>query len=182
MGKYGESVVYAGVAWVARKDGYYSNKYRGLLHRYMYEREVGPIPDGMQVHHKNHTKSDNRVDNFVLLRPGEHWHEHHDERGKDWHSKGGRATWERAQYRDLTCQRCGGTFRTRGTMRTIKYCSNACRDVAAPSRAREERVCCVCGDKFECPARRPTRTCSRRCTSVIAYQSRREGVRPDSGA
>lgn len=180
MGKHGESVTYDGVMWHPRGDGYYQNKHRGLLHRYMYTREIGPIPDGMQVHHKNHDKQDNRVSNFVLLRPGEHWQEHHGERGEDWHAKGGRATWERAQYRDFTCQRCGNAFRSRGTAEVVRYCSTACRDTA--SRAREERVCCVCGNTFECQARYSTRTCSRRCTSVHAYQSLRSRVRPDGGA
>lgn len=179
MGKYGDSVVYNGISWAPSADGYYRNGNYGLLHRHMYVREVGPIPDGMQVHHRNHVKSDNRADNFVLLRPGEHWHEHHDERGEDWHAKGGRATWDRAQYQDYVCQRCGESFRSRGTT-GARYCSQRCRDTA--SRAREERVCCVCGDTFECQVRYDTRACSRRCTSVLAYQSRRARLRPDGGA
>lgn len=179
MGKHGESIGYDGVLWHPRGDGYYQNKHRGLLHRYMYSREVGPIPAGMQVHHKDHDKRNNRISNFVLLRPGEHWHEHNGERGEDWHAKGGRATWERARYRDFTCQRCGNVFQSRGTS-GARYCSQRCREASAPSRAREERVCCVCGDTFECMARNPTRACSRRCTSVLAYQSRRARVRPDS--
>lgn len=178
MGKHGESIRYDGISWAPSADGYYRSSRHGLLHRYMYAREVGPIPAGMQVHHRNHDKRDNRISNFVLLGPGQHWHEHHGERGPDWHSKGGRATWDRAQYRDFTCQRCGGPFRSRG-MAGARYCSGACRDAAAPSRAREERVCCVCGDSFECPARRPTRTCSRRCTAAYVAQIKRSRVRPD---
>lgn len=179
MGKYGESVRYDGITWHAGPDGYYRSTGHGLLHRYMYVHEVGPIPAGMQVHHRNHDKRDNRVSNFVLLAPGQHWHEHGEERGEDWHRKGGRATWARAEYRDFTCQRCGELFRSRGTT-GAQYCPGACREAAAPSRAQEQRVCSVCGDTFECQRRNPTRTCSRRCTSVLAYQSRRARVRPDS--
>lgn len=175
MGKHGESVTYAGVMWHPRKDGYYQNKHRGLLHRFMYEQEVEPIPDGMQVHHKNHDKSDNRADNFVLLSPGEHWAEHGDERGADWHSKGGHATWSRAEYRSFTCQRCSTEFQSRGTA-GARFCSPKCREAEAPSRAREQRVCSVCGNEFECQARVATRTCSRKCTSVYAYTQRNKGL------
>ncbi|MGP3752194.1 HNH endonuclease [Streptomyces sp. IBSNAI001] len=173
MGKHGDSVTYDGVQWHPRGDGYYQNKHRGLLHRYMYSQEVGEIPNGMHVHHRNHDKQDNRADNFVLLNPGEHWAEHGDERGEDWHAKGGRAAWERAQYRRYTCVRCSAEFESRGTT-NARYCSAACRD--AGSRARETRLCSVCGEPFECQTRYATRTCSRKCTSVHAYAQRGKGL------
>lgn len=168
-------IEYDGVRWYpSKRDPYYRNSRRGLLHRWIYVQEVGPIPDGMHVHHKDHDKRNNRADNFVLLRPGEHWHEHGAERGDDWHSKGGRATWAKAQLRNFCCDRCGESFQSRAAA-GAKHCPG-CREAAAPSRARERRVCCVCGGGFECQRRAPTRTCSRRCTSVLAYQSRRPGV------
>lgn len=177
MGKHGESVGYDGVMWHPRGDGYYQNKHRGLLHRHMYSREIGPIPNGMQVHHKNHVKSDNRADNLVLLRPGEHWHEHHGERGEDWHAKGGRASWKDVAVRDFTCQRCGEPFQSRSHHDVVRYCSNACRDYG--SRPREERVCRVCGDTFECAVRSTSSTCSRKCTADYVAQIKRSRVRPD---
>lgn len=177
MGKHGPSVLAYDVLWHPRKDGYYQNKYRGLLHRYVWAQANGAIPPGMHVHHKNHHKHDNRSENLVLLRPGQHWSEHEDERGADWHSKGGHATWSRIKPRTFTCERCGNAFESRSTTQRARFCSAACRDYA--SRTREQRVCGVCGAEFECPARNPTRTCSRRCTSVYAYQQRSKGVRPD---
>lgn len=177
-------IEYDGVRWYpSKRDLYYRNSRRGLLHRWMYFREVGPIPDGMHVHHRNHDKRDNRPDNFILLAPGEHWAEHGAERGDDWHSKGGRAAAANRTARDFTCTVCGTGFTAeRATQRVVRYCSNACRDAGAPSRAREQRVCCVCGERFECQRRVATRTCSRRCTSVHAYAQRSSGVRPDRGA
>lgn len=177
MGKHGESIEVYDVMWHPRKDGYFQNKHRGLLHRYVYAREVGPIPAGMHVHHKNHNKQDNRADNLVLLRPGQHWVEHADERGEDWHSKGGKAAWANIKPRSFVCDRCGTQFESRSTAQRVRYCSDACRDFA--SRARERRMCSVCGAEFECTARRPTRTCSRKCTSAHAYTQRGKGVRPD---
>jgi hypothetical protein len=175
MGTHGESIKYDGITWHPGPDGYYRSTRHGLLHRYMYTHKVGSIPAGMQVHHKNHDKRDNRIANFALLHPGEHWHEHGDERGADWHSKGGKATWAKAQPREYECERCGVGFWSRATT-GARYCSPPCRDAAAPSRAREQRVCCVCGGGFECQRRAATRTCSRKCTATVAYQSRRQGL------
>jgi len=173
MGKHGESVEYDGVLWHPRKDGYYQNKHRGLLHRYMYLQEVGVIPAGMHVHHKNHHKFDNRAGNFVLLRPGEHWAEHEEERSTDWHSKGGKAAWAKDRYRSFTCDRCGAEFESRGTT-GARYCSAACRDAA--SRPREARVCCVCGSGFVTMVRSTARTCSRKCTARLTADIKRSRV------
>lgn len=178
MGKHGQSVKYDGVTWIRRRDGYYGNKYRSLLHRYVWEQHHGPIPDGMHIHHKDHDKGNNDISNLALVTPAEH-HTHH-ERDTEWHRKGGYAAWANARYRDYVCERCGEGFRSRGTQDVVRYCSQACRDYA--SRAREERVCCVCGERYECQTRLPSRTCSRRCTSIYAYQQRRSRVRPDRGA
>ena len=158
MGKHGDSIRYVGVRWIPRKDGYYQNKHRGLLH-------------------KNHTKSDNRLENLVLLRAGEHWAEHEHERGgSDWHSKGGHGSWRTAEYRDYTCQACGGPFQSRTRALVPKWCSERCRGAATRARTQEERVCCVCSTRFTCVKYNPTRTCSRRCTSLYAYTRRSEGV------
>lgn len=178
MGRYGEAIEYDGIRWNPNaRDPYYRNSKRGLLHRWMWTKEVGPIPAGMQVHHKNHDKRDNRIDNFVLLSPGDHWAEHGAERGADWHSLGGRATWERAAYRDFTCERCGTPFQSRAQA-GAKYCSNACRDFA--SRPREERVCGMCDSWFTTMVRSTSRTCSRQCTAdYVARIKRGQGLRSD---
>lgn len=41
-------------------------------HRWMWEQANGPIPVGMEVHHSNDDKSDDRLKNFELLPSGEH--------------------------------------------------------------------------------------------------------------
>lgn len=173
MGKHGDSIEYAGVKWHPRQDGYYQNKYRGLLHRFMWEEANGPIPDGMQVHHRNHNKRDNRVDNFVLVTPGEHWREHGDERGADWHSLGGKAGWIDKPYRTVQCTVCGEDFTTRATV-DPKYCSKLCRHRAP--RPQEERVCVVCSARFSTRAGTAARTCSRKCTATHAYAQRGKGL------
>lgn len=169
MGIHGESVTYAGVKWHPRKDGYYQNKHRGLLHRFMWEQERAPIPDGMQVHHKNHDKRDNRIGNFVLVSAADHWAKHGPERGDNWHELGGSAIWQGRPYRNVACIVCGAMFRTRA-MVDPKYCGKQCRHRAP--RPQSERLCVVCGERFSVRAGTATATCSRRCTSVHAYAQR----------
>lgn len=175
MGKHGPSVSYAGVLWHPRGDGYYQNKHRGLLHRFMWVEVHGPIPKGMHVHHVNHVKSDNRIENFTLLQAGDHARSHLADR-EDWHSKGGKGSWRTAEYREYLCQQCGEGFRSRTRAVVPKWCSDRCRSVVTKARAREERVCCMCGTRFTCVKYHSTRTCSRRCTSLYAYTRRGQGV------
>lgn len=69
------------------KKGYlqlaaYKNKKRTLkqVHCWVYETFVGPIPKGYDVHHKNHIRTDNRVENLELIEHNEHSFKHKEER------------------------------------------------------------------------------------------------------
>lgn len=60
------------------RDGYQkytlsrdSKSHFRFAHRLMYEAFVGPIPNGIQINHKNGAKSDNRLDNLELMTPAE---------------------------------------------------------------------------------------------------------------
>jgi hypothetical protein len=66
--------MYDGNKFTRRKDGYYrlSNKGRDLMHRYVWEKEVGIIPEGWDIHHIDEDKSNNVVSNFECLPKSEH--------------------------------------------------------------------------------------------------------------
>lgn len=49
------------------------------LHRLVYETFVGPIPEGYDVHHINHVKIDNRVENLCLVESKKHRKAHTEE-------------------------------------------------------------------------------------------------------
>ena len=66
--------VYDGKKFTLRNTGYYSSttKDRVLMHRHVWEKEMGPIPQGWDIHHKNEDKSDNRIENLECLPKSEH--------------------------------------------------------------------------------------------------------------
>ena len=51
-------------------SGYYMIYVKGcqqLEHRYVWTKANGDIPEGMQIHHKNSNKLDNRIENLELI-------------------------------------------------------------------------------------------------------------------
>ena len=160
---------YNGIRWHERKDGYFSNSRHGLLHRYTYEHEIGPIPEGAHVHHIDHDKANNDAANLIALTPSDHWGQHAENRCDDWHSRGGKAVWEGKEPTDRTCELCGDTYQSRATK--SRWCGERCRDKGSRKIAR--RVCVVCGDEFTTEARRTAVTCSPPCRSTYSYTKRR---------
>ena len=43
-----------------------------FVHRLVWVWHHGYLPDGMEIHHKNECKTDNRIENLELLTPAEH--------------------------------------------------------------------------------------------------------------
>lgn len=171
------SVVYDGYTYTEREPGDYFQGKPGLLHRIVYAREVGPIPDGWHVHHLDHDRGNNDPTNLQALTASEHALLHMRDKDRAWHVAGALASAAARPERTDTCVRCGTVFTHRHTT-TAKFCSPRCKDQGAPSRAHEPRVCSVCGDGYTCPKRNATRTCSPHCRAVAAYAARRPRVRP----
>jgi len=66
--------VYDGKTFTLRNNGYFSltSGNRTLMHRYVWEKEKGAIPDNYDIHHLNGIKSDNRIENLECLSKSEH--------------------------------------------------------------------------------------------------------------
>lgn len=66
--------IYDGKKFTLRNNGYFSLSHgsRMLMHRYVYEKEIGKIPDGWDIHHINQDKTDNRIENLECLPKSEH--------------------------------------------------------------------------------------------------------------
>jgi hypothetical protein len=79
-----EGVDVDGRRFVVNANGYYvsSDGKDVKLHRYVWEKAHGKIPDGFVVHHKNEKKLDNRLENLEMMAWSEHTAEHSRERWK----------------------------------------------------------------------------------------------------
>lgn len=64
-----EFVIYNNQKFTLRNNGYYgrTNGKREMLHRYKYEKEVGKIPNGWDIHHIDHNRLNNDIDNLVAM-------------------------------------------------------------------------------------------------------------------
>ena len=70
-------IVYGGLKFtVSNTTGYYrctKNRKKHLsLHRYKWEKERGPIPQGWDIHHKDEDKTNNDIENLECLPKAEH--------------------------------------------------------------------------------------------------------------
>jgi hypothetical protein len=67
-------IVYDGHRYTLKEHGYYraTEGDREYLHRAMWTKEVGPIPDGCDIHHIDHDKTHNEISNFECLSKSEH--------------------------------------------------------------------------------------------------------------
>ena len=143
-----------------KKTGYYLsgviNGKRIRLHRYIYQKYKGEIPKGYEIHHIDHNKDNNEIENLELLLPEVHKEKHGHEiteemrefyrnnlnkkaRSKaiEWHkSKEGRE-WHKKQYeislrnyssikKKYICENCGREYETTQNGKN-RFCSNNCK-------------------------------------------------------
>jgi hypothetical protein len=62
------------IKFTLRNNGYYSSTKgdRILMHRYVWQKHNGLIPDNYDIHHLNGKKYDNRIENLECLPKAEH--------------------------------------------------------------------------------------------------------------
>lgn len=63
-----------GKKFTLRNHGYYglTRGKRTLMHRYVWEYHNGKIPKGHDLHHKDHNKTNNKIENLELYSKAEH--------------------------------------------------------------------------------------------------------------
>jgi hypothetical protein len=66
--------MYDGKKFTKRNSGYFSLTIgnRCLMHRYVWEKEIGVIPPDFDIHHINKDRTDNRIENLECLSKSEH--------------------------------------------------------------------------------------------------------------
>lgn len=63
-----------GIKFSVRNGGYYGATVgdRKLMHRYVWEKHNGPIPEGYEVHHIDHDRSNNDISNLEIYTKSDH--------------------------------------------------------------------------------------------------------------
>ncbi|MGN0098302.1 MAG: HNH endonuclease signature motif containing protein [Candidatus Methanomethylophilaceae archaeon] len=201
--------MYDGYAWYRYPDSdkrdqrvYYRNSTNPngekFLHRYIWVKYNGPIPEGYLIHHIDGNPLNNDISNLACVSPTEHAQEHPwtDERraergdsmrgdswiqdkcrewhaseeGHQWHVEHGKQVAENMQPKDYVCEYCGKQFSCK-PFGANKYCSNACKSAARRASGVDdvELVCKCCGKTFVRNKYCKSECCSRSCAN--SYRS-----------
>ncbi len=203
-----QSVTYKGVVYKrypdakAWSDRAYYKAGKQRLHRVVWVEHNGAIPKGYHVHHRNHDRGDNRVENLELMRGSDH-NRHHSSRPEHiarimphlakaraaaakWHGSPEGIAWHRDHAKKLRfgkrraskrCAHCGDRFE--GSDRKFNvYCSLNCRVAARRKRGTDDvqRTCLHCGSQFMVNRYWKNVFCSRRCASRHRAARSQRGV------
>jgi hypothetical protein len=173
-GMCGACIEWGGKIWHRYKGGHYATIVR--LHREVWEKGYGPIPEGFHVHHKNGDKGDNRLESLELLSHGEHSARHAaaklaPHRGRALRNAVAARLRNSAdrKLRQLACIQCGGQY-TSGARHPTRFCSSRCVEAARSGAfAGQIRKCEHCGEEY-LAKKRVQRYCSRLCNARACYE------------
>lgn len=174
------SVIHDGVTWHRRPSGHYHNKRRGYLHRYVWERVHGPIPDKHVVHHVDGDPANNDIGNLALMGKSEHQRHHGlGRRTSDAHKSAAAATLDSLRVpKGGTCLQCSAIFVSVVAGPVGRFCSRECREVWRRNKfVPEERSCLVCAGPY-LARKRFQRYCSKACntrSTVRTYRTDKTG-------
>lgn len=167
------------------------------LHRVVWEYFNGSIPTGYDIHHKDHNKKNNDIENLTCVSRKEHRRIHADEVSPEtiakmrknltdnarplasqWHKSEAGREWHRVQYertkdrlhakKKFICEYCGREYE--GTVHSVnRFCSNKCKSAWRRKAGANnvEKVCVICGAKFMTDKYKKTSTCSRVCAAAL---------------
>lgn len=166
------------------KTGYYlstskiGNK-KKRLHRYVWEYYNGEIPNGYDIHHKDHNKDNNSIENLELLSSYEHKKRHSSEltekrkkilneilktkarpKAIEWHKSEKAKDWHKQQYKislglrkkeKFTCEYCGKDYESFKNGKN-KFCSDKCMSASRRKSGVDniQRLCIICNKPFTC--------------------------------
>jgi hypothetical protein len=183
---------YKGVRYYLCGDYFQNNRER--LHRLVYTDSNGEIPNGWHVHHIDHDRTNNSVENLELVEAGKHTSHHHlgvsklmhpnalksaaewhrSEEGKAWHRKhyqeSGKAMHEKTKHH--VCSVCKKEYLS-NKIETV-YCSKNCKSQARRLSGidNENRKCVSCKSDFIINKYKKTLTCSRVCGQVLTKENK----------
>lgn len=143
--------------------GYFQRK--GVrLHRVVWKYHKGDIPPGYHIHHIDHDRSNNSIDNLKLMSSFDHLSEHMSApdrvakskedikiainsakkwhstaEGFKWHSSHAKEYWDNAPAQKYICAWCGNEYETKAVRHSGNhFCCNNCKASALRWRRKHE--------------------------------------------
>lgn len=199
--KYPKTITVDGMKFTrSGRDYYYNSWNRIYLHRYLWEKKNGKIPDGFELHHIDKNALNNSLENLQILTIDEHkklhadeltedrrewfrnnlnenarpkaieWHK--SEEGKMWHKEHYEKTKDKLHvYSNFVCECCGKEFEAKD-VKTNKFCSNSCKSKWRRDNGLDDvvRICRNCGNEFVINKYRKTVSCSKSCAMKAQYR------------
>jgi hypothetical protein len=185
-----------------KKTGYYLNStIHKRLHIYVWEYYNGPIPKGYQIHHKNHDKNQNDIENLQMVTAEEHrkihsreisdelreWYRnnlnekarpkanewHGSEKGKEWHKKHYEQMKDKLHKEEFKeCEYCGKKFIAKAYQ--SEFCSNKCKSAWRRKEGLDdvERQCIICRSTFTINKYSKVKTCCTECAIKLRKRTR----------
>lgn len=170
-----------------------------LLHRYLWERENGPVPKGCQIHHADGNRENNAISNLVMLTAEEHreyhklhptkkaldaWHNnieiarvaasawHRSEEGRAWHRLNAIKNNRPQERHECKCEECGKIYMG---VAYQKFCTSKCKQRWRRKSGVDDVVkkCPICGKTFTSNKFDHAETCSRSCANRIRSRRRK---------
>lgn len=155
------------------------NGHRKRLHRYIWEYYNGEIPKGYDIHHKDHNKENNTLENLELISKSNHSKLHSKElteeqkekrrrnmlenvipKAIEWHKSENAKEFHKEQYKKslalkekqkYICENCNKEYEAFKNKKN-RFCSNNCKSAwrRKANIDNEERYCSKCGGIYKC--------------------------------
>jgi hypothetical protein len=191
--------VFQGQKYYRLSNGYYMGNNRHM-HVDVWEFYNGKRPENQHIHHIDHDRSNNDIQNLECLSKKKHKEKHLDEQRARAKTPEGKARTEkmrlagiewlateegrkfrkeqmtkmRASQRliDKACEYCGKSFQTKENF--AKFCSRYCYHTKRRKDGIDdvEKTCLICGLSYKSRKYIKSHTCSDRCRGIYRAQER----------